>query len=90
MINPKIKGEFQKYLSSIINDDQIIQKMLMIFSKNSFLLLKNKDLLKLQDLIPDYEKRKLNVKILEKSRKSFKFNETLLLGMIIDFLELHI
>ncbi|MFX1274000.1 MAG: hypothetical protein ACFFBP_02145 [Promethearchaeota archaeon] len=87
LINPKINKFLIRKLSNILSDTNLKQKLLIIFSKKSFFFLNNINLKKFLKLYPDYEKRDLNIKIIEKSRKLFKYYETFLLGMVIDFLE---
>ena len=90
LINPNINENYKKTILTSLNRENVNKKFLIIFSKKKFLIFNNKNMLKFLKLISDYEKRNLNIKILEKSQKSFKYYETLLLGIIIDFLESNI
>ncbi len=87
LINPKINRYFRKTFSRILLSENIKRKLLIIFTKKTYLLLNNKNPKKISKLIPDDQKGKFNVKLLENSRKSFKYYETFFLGMIIDFLK---
>jgi hypothetical protein len=86
-INPDVNKMYKKTILGFLPDKEVNQKCLTIFSKKKLSIFSNKNLIKFLKLMPEHEKRNLNVKILEKSRKSFKYYETILLGIIIDFLD---
>ena len=88
-INPKIQKTYIKTIFRFLLDENVNQKCLIIFSKKKLFIFNNKNFIKFLKLIPDYKERNLNIKVLEKSRNSFKYYETILLGIIIDFLDKH-
>ena len=89
-INPKVNKIFKKTILGYLLDEEANHKCLIIFSKRNQSIFSNKNLIKFLKLIPDHEERNLEVKTIEKSRKSFKYYETILLGIIIDFLDSYI
>ena len=86
-INPDLTKFYRKTILRFLFDEEVNQNCLIIFSKNKLSVFSNKNLKKFLKLMPDYEKRNLNVKIIENSRKSFKYYETILLGKIIEFID---
>lgn len=87
LINPKVTERNVKSLIEFYLNSHKNFFLLTIFSRKSILLFKNKNIyrvLKEFDL-PKFDKNKII--ILEKSKNSFKYYETIILGMIIDIVE---
>jgi len=85
LINPVFNVLFEQDFKDIDTQRNMQNKLSLIFTGKSFLFLKNKNLKALSTL---YEKNsQLDVNIIENSRKSFKYYETMLLAMIIKILE---
>ena len=83
-INPKInKGDVSKF-SSLAD---LGSKIHLIFSKKSYLVLNNNNLKKFLKELPHYNKLGIQLTIIEKSRKSYKYYETILLGIIINIID---
>ncbi|MFW9874737.1 MAG: hypothetical protein ACFFG0_16640 [Candidatus Thorarchaeota archaeon] len=87
LVNPRMNkyniGCLKEILQNLTQNTQLYH----IFSKRSFLILKNHDL---KHFIRQFDEKfinKSNLITLEKSTKSFKYYETILLGIIIDILE---
>ncbi|MHA2390933.1 MAG: hypothetical protein ACXAEX_03100 [Promethearchaeota archaeon] len=87
LINPKINkknvGHFKELLISSLQFPQLFY----IFSERNALFLKNRSLSCIIKEINDKNKHKVQLKTLEKSNRSFKYYETILLGIIIDIIE---
>ena len=87
LINPKISKKNVDELGDIINISQYSSNVFYIFSLKSILFLRNRSLTHVHK---NYQKEKVthvNIKVLDKSNRKFKYYETILLGMIIDVLE---
>ncbi len=90
LINPKFDIINQKIITEIIDKKELISKMNIIFSKKSSTFLANKNLKEFLTYFSDYNTLKSKLLILEKSRSSFKYYETILLGIIINVIESNI
>lgn len=80
LINPKL------LMSISQNHNEKIKELFMIFSGKSRLFLQNKRLYKWLNICSNKENSKFNCLPIYKSRYSFKYYETILLGMIIDII----
>ncbi|MCK4380894.1 MAG: hypothetical protein KAW51_07105 [Candidatus Lokiarchaeota archaeon] len=87
LINPKINLKNLKYFIKV-NDNKLTNDHLYtIFSKNSTFVLPNKNLKFLQANISSQKLTGLKILTLGKAKKSFKYYETIVLGMIIDIIK---
>jgi len=87
LINPKIKKIHQTYFSEISRLYNSKLNVLIIFSIKSRLIINNKNLITFQNLFLYEKPHFLELFTLAKARNSFKYYETILLGIIIDFLD---
>ncbi len=87
LINPKVDMENLKDLSKLIKKNFYNDKFYVIFSKNSKFILPNKNLKRLIRKIPSRNLIGLNIITLDKAKNSFKYYETILMGIIIDIIE---
>jgi len=83
-INPKI-NKTVKSKSIDISDPRF--KVYYIFSKKSYFGFTNNNLKRFLREFPHYNKGDIQLSIIENSRKSFKYYETILLGIIISIIE---
>jgi len=90
LINPKFEIIDQKKIAEIIDKKEVLSKLFIIFSENSSTFLTNKNLNKFLTYLADYYSLKSNLLIVDKSKSSFKYYETILLGIIINLIELNI
>jgi len=90
LINPKFEITDQKKIADIIDKKEVLSKLFIIFSENSSTFLTNKNLNKFLTYLADYYSLKSNLLIVDKSKSSFKYYETILLGIIINLIELNI
>ncbi|MEE9378828.1 MAG: hypothetical protein V3V33_12425 [Candidatus Lokiarchaeia archaeon] len=87
LINPKINLKNLKYFIKV-NDNKLTDNHLYtIFSKNSTFVFPNKNLKLLQANISSQKLTGLKILTLGKAKKSFKYYETIVLGMIIDIIK---
>ena len=87
IINPRMNKYNIESLKGILPTQPHYTQLFYIFSKRSFFILKNNDL---KHFIKEFDEKitnKAELITLEKSTKSFKYYETILLGIIIDILE---
>lgn len=84
-INPKIKKMNHGEISRLVD---LELKFHLIYSRKSYLALNNKSLEKFLKENLHYNKLGNQLTIVEKSRKSFKYYETILLGIILKILEI--
>jgi len=86
-INPSMNkyniGSLKETFHNLTQNNQLFY----IFSKRSFFILKNSDLKHFNKEYDENNTNKAKLIILEKSSKSFKYYETILIGIIIDILE---
>jgi hypothetical protein len=87
LINPKIDIISQKNISDIIEKKELLSKLYIIFSKKLGIFLTNKKLIEFLTNLTDYKTLSSNLRILEKTKNSFKYYETILLGIIINIIE---
>ena len=84
-INPKVNKLSLSMLSNLVDRENTFH---LIFSKKSYLILNNSSLKKFLKENPHYNKLGIQLTIIEKSRKSFKYYETILLGTILNIIEI--
>lgn len=87
LINPRMNKYNVGSLKEIFHTLPQYTQFFYIFSKRSFLILKNYDLKRFIREFDENFTNKAELITLEKSTKSFKYYETILLGIIIDILE---
>lgn len=87
LINPKINLKNLKYFIEVIDNKLIDDHLYTIFSKNSTFILPNKNLRFLQSNISSQKLTGLKILTLEKAKKSFKYYETIVLGILIDIIK---
>jgi len=85
VINPKISNVNSGKISRLVN---LEPKLHLIFSKKSHLMLNNNSLKKFLKENPHHNKLGNQLTVIDKSRKSFKYYETILLGTILNIIEL--
>ncbi len=86
-INPKSDILTQKVFSEFIDNRDLREKTSLIFSKKSKLNSKNKIMEQFSKNFSNYGYDNSNLIILEGNKRSFKFYETILLGIIINLIE---
>lgn len=85
ILNPKITNSSMEIQEKILNNQQLCSQLYYIFSKKSFFFLSNS---KLRLFRKKFEnKDKINLIILEKSNRNFKYYETILLGILLDIID---
>ncbi|MHA1490140.1 MAG: hypothetical protein ACTSRI_10865 [Promethearchaeota archaeon] len=87
LINPRLNKINRRNFTEIINHVVIKTQLFLIFSKKSNFFLNNKNLKIFLKEFPIHNSSNLNILTLEKSKKSLKYYETILLGIIVDILE---
>ncbi len=87
LINPKLNKINRRNFTEIINHAIIKSQLFVIFSKKSNFFFNNKNLKDFLREFPIPNSSNLKILTLEKSKKSLKYYETILLGIIIDILE---
>ena len=87
LINPKINLKNLKYFIKVTDNKLTDDRLYTIFSKNSTFVLPNKNLKFLQANISSQKLTGLKILTLGKAKKSFKYYETIVLGMIIDIIK---
>ena len=80
-VNPKIR---KKNFREIWNFESDFQNVFYIFSRRSLIFLKNKSLTKLSKNNLKVRPGGIEIAVLDKSNRNFKYYETVLLGLIID------
>ena len=83
-INPKIS---KVSISKISELTDLGSKIHLIFSKKSYFVLNNNNLKKFLKELPHYNKLGIQITIMEKTGKSYKYYETVLLGIILNIIE---
>ena len=71
----------------INKSQQQAPQLFYIFSKRNFFIFKNKKLKYFKKYFKEKNAKKVELIILEKSNRNFKYYETILLGMLIDTIE---
>ncbi len=87
LINPKITERNVRNLYELFLNSPKKFFLFTIFSKNSLLIFKNKNINRLQKEFQSTKFDNNKIFILDKSKNSFKYYETIILGMIIDIVE---
>lgn len=87
LLNPKMSKSYERIHQEIYNKHQQEPRLFYIFSKKSFFIFKNKNLKQYQKYFEEKSAKKVELIILEKSKSSFKYYETILLGILIDIIE---
>ena len=87
LLNPKMSKSNVGIQQEIYNSQQQEPQLFYIFSKKSFFIFKNKRLKQYKKYFEENSAKKVKLIILEKSKKSFKYYETILLGILIDTIE---
>jgi hypothetical protein len=87
LINPKLNKKNSLGYYDIIKNNLTNTQIYMIFSSKSILILKNKRLIKFLKLIAPQKTDNLKFLTIKKANYSFKYYETIVLGMIIDIIE---
>jgi len=87
LINPKINLKNLKYFTNANDNNLLDDHFYTIFSKNSTFILPNKNLKFLQTNISSQKLKDLNILILEKAKKSLKYYETIVIGIVIDIIK---
>ena len=86
-VNPRITTHNIGSLKEIFHNQLQYPQLFYIFSNRSFFILKNNDLKYINTEIDENIINMANLITLEKATRSFKYYETILLGIIIDILE---
>ncbi|MFX1594575.1 MAG: hypothetical protein ACFFBK_00770 [Promethearchaeota archaeon] len=87
LINPKVDKENLRNFYKLIEENIHNDNLYVVFSKKSKILLPNKNLKRLINKFPFQKLTRLNILTLDKAKNSFKYYETILLGIIIDIIE---
>ncbi len=87
LINPKVDKENLRNFYKLIEENLHNDNLYVVFSKKSKILLPNKNLKRLINKFPSQKLTRLNILTLDKAKNSFKYYETILLGIIIDIIE---
>ncbi len=87
LINPKLNKKILSYYKYILSHCSTNAQILLVFSRKSIFIFKNKHLKSFLKDIELQKKNRLNYLTIEKATYSFKYYETILLGMIIDIIE---
>ena len=87
LLNPKMSKSNVGIQQEIYNSQQQEPQLFYIFSKRGFFIFKNKRLKQYKKYFEENSAKKVKLIILEKSKKSFKYYETILLGILIDTIE---
>ncbi|MFW9998919.1 MAG: hypothetical protein ACFE9Q_11425 [Candidatus Hodarchaeota archaeon] len=87
LINPKLNKHNLKNFFDIVEEFYTDSRIYIIFSRKSILLLKNRNLKKfLKEFYPQ-NANVLKFSTINKAKNSFKFYETIVLGLLIDIIE---
>jgi hypothetical protein len=87
LINPKVtQRKARSFYEFYINSHKKFY-LFIIFSRKSILLFKNKNINQMLKELHSTKFDKKKIIILDKSKNSFKYYETIILGMIIDIVE---
>lgn len=87
LINPKINTENLINFHNVIDNNLSNNHLYTIFSKKSWFILPNKNLKSLFAEFPSQLSTGLKILTLNKAKNSFKYYETIVLGMVIDIIE---
>jgi len=87
LINPKMSKGNVGIHQEINKSQKQAPQLFYIFSKRNFFIFKNKKLKYFKKYFKEKNAKKVELIILEKSNRNFKYYETILLGMLIDTIE---
>ena len=87
LINPRLNKKNSLAYYDIIKNNTINAQIFTIFSRKSIFFFKNKHLIKLLRIITPQRNDNLKYLTIKKANYSFKYYETIVLGMIIDIIE---
>jgi len=87
LINPKLNKKISSDHKYILNPCSTNAQLVLVFSRKSILVFKNKHLKSFLKDVALQKKNNFNYITIEKSTNSFKYYETIILGMIIDIIE---
>ncbi len=87
LINPKVNKENLINYQNIIDNNLLDNYLYTIFSKRSIFILPNRNLKCLIARFPSQDLIRLKIYTLDKAKNSFKYYETIVLGLIIDIIE---
>jgi hypothetical protein len=88
MINPKLNKRNISAYYDVFKNNAINTRLYSIFSRKSLLILKNRHMKRyFKNISPQKRNKHLQCLTIEKARCSFKYYETIVLGMIIDIIE---
>lgn len=87
LLNPKMNKSNVGIHQEIYNSQQQDPQLFYIFSKRSFFIFKNNKLKLYKKNLEEKSEKKVELIILEKSNRNFKYYETILLGILIDIIE---
>lgn len=87
LINPKLKNKNLSEFSDFIKNNFKFARIYTIFSRKSILILKNKHIKKFLKVVAPQRTDNLKFLTIKKANYSFKYYETIVLGMIIDIIE---
>ncbi len=87
LLNPKLNIFNIKNYQNIFDSSNHNNQLYTIFSRKSIFIFKNKNLKHFLKEFKKYKTDKIKIITLEKANRSFKYYETLLLGMIIGLIE---
>ena len=86
LINPKIKKSLQGNRMEKFNKSLQHSRVFYIFSKKAFFFFKNKNLLRFTKESNSQSREDQSLLTLDKSKTTFKYYETILLGILIDII----
>ncbi|MHA1986691.1 MAG: hypothetical protein ACW98D_08640 [Promethearchaeota archaeon] len=87
VLNPKMNKSNKGIQQEIYNSQQQESQFFYIFSGRSFFIFKNRNLKQYQNNFEERNAEKVELIILDKSNRNFKYYETILLGLLIDIIE---
>ncbi len=87
LINPKLKKACNGNLHKMVNNNEVNSSLYVIFNKKSIFNLTNKNYKNFLREINESKNNFLNIITLEKARSSFKYYETILLGILVSIIE---
>jgi hypothetical protein len=87
LLNPKMSKSNVGIHQEISSSHQQEPQIFYIFSKRNFFIFKNKKLKQYKKYFEEKNAKKVELTILDKSNRYFKYYETILLGLLIDIIE---
>lgn len=85
LINPRLKSYNMEVILTLLNDSNKYPQLITIFSEKLNPVFKNKKLKKI--LLDDETYKNIKHTIIQKAKSTFKYYETVLLGIIIRYIE---